>query len=235
MKKLLIPVFSLLLLSQLLTSCNSDQKELTPNAISDVYIRTKMDNGIKKYALYAYTSASFEMKTVSYTAPSDNTKSIPLASYDNRYVFSNNVDKEPDYSEVMPTKGEYIFTITSTKDVVMERKNILQDRIADIGTITEAIIADGKLNVKWGKVEKSDLYILRLLDKDNKEIYSTNYLSSETIDFSISDRDKYWLIDDGSISNVAKVKLMTILFENPKYFRQNEIQSIGISIFDIVK
>ena len=229
MKKILLPVFSLLVCGLSFTSCDDSDNNVTPDAVGDVYVKTIKDGETTKYALYAYCSANYKMETVSIATPDD--ASIELAATNNPYTFNNYGDDEnmPEFTETLPLEGKYTFNITSTDEEIMTRENTLSSKVVDIPVVTEAIIKDDKINVTWEEEDNNDAFILRLLDKDDNVIYSTPFLKDDTTTLEITNYTNGWVTDDYKIENVTKVKVLTVLFENSEDPDTSEIQSIGES------
>lgn len=234
MKRKLLSIISIGMLAAVITSCN-ESNDITPNVLGDVYVKVKTISDKTQYALYGYAYSNVALKSASIKTPVDDAEVITLNAIENQTnVFTNYTSTDALYSEVIPAAGDYAFTIKTNDDIDFNVTDNLKDELASIPVITKSIVEDSKISIEWTETANVDAYIIRFLDVDNKEIFTTNYITKTTLTLSISDETAGWL-DTKSIDNAVKVKLMGVKFENSTSPGRYNLQSISEGFKDIEK
>jgi len=224
MKRKLITIVSIALMSTIFISCEEDN-EITPTAFCDAYIKVTNIADKTQYALYGYVYSNVALQSASFETPAEET--INLSAHNNNsYVFSNYANDEELYGDAIPTKGEYSFTVTTKDNKIIERTDVLSEEIATIPVITKSIISDSDVTAEWTETINADYYIVRLLDKDNKEIFTTDFISKSTLKQTI-EKDTYGWFDGKSLSDAVKLKIMAIKFEDSDSPSTYDVQSIA--------
>jgi hypothetical protein len=205
------------------SSCENDENEVIPDAICDVYIKVIKDGDQNKYSIFARAYSNFIIDNANVTTP--NNKVFDLAKQDlSPYYFTYYTDK---LSEVAPVEGNYTFNVNSNKGIKIKRINKMTNEVAEIPIINSCVLAEDELSIKWEESETTDFYIIRLLDKDNKIIFSNEYLkNNKTVSETITDNSKGWLINK-KLTDVVSITFMAAIFENKLNPSLFYIQSIA--------
>lgn len=209
MKKLSLTI--LLISVFIFSGCEKGNDNFVPDAICDVYVKAIKDEGKTKYALFARTFTNFGIKSASVKTPDDEIKELTKRN-NIPNIFDYYKDNIEAYSEVVPTKGNYTFTVTSNDDISLSKVNILNEDIANFPVISSCKITDNTLNVTWDKNEDTDFYILNICAKDSTVIYSNEFIKNlETM--AINNNSKGWYVDK-TLTHASFVRLMAAKFDN---------------------
>ncbi|MGB5988636.1 MAG: hypothetical protein WBG43_02700 [Marinifilaceae bacterium] len=209
MKKLSLTI--LLISVFIFSGCEKEKDNFVPDAICDVYVKAIKDEGKTKYALFARTFANFGIKSASVKTPDNKIKELTKRN-NIPNIFDYYKDNIEAYSEVVPTKGNYTFTVTTNDDINISRVNQLNENIADFPVISSCKITDNSLNVTWDENEDTDFYILNLYAQDKTLIFSNEFIkNSQTI--NINNNSKGWYTDK-KLADAFSVKLMAAKFDN---------------------
>lgn len=232
MKRKLLSIISIAILATMFTSCD-ESDDITPTVLGDVYVKVKTISDKTQYALYAYTYANVAIKSASITQPSDEVITLKVVENQTN-VFSNFTNTDELYSDVIPTKGDYAFSVQTTDDVDFNIIDVLSDDIASVPVISSATLVDSEITVEWAEATNVDYYILRFVDVDNKEIFTTDYLPTTTLTKTITSDIEGWSTNK-SMDDAVKVLVMALKFENSDAPGSYDLQSIAEGYKDIEK
>jgi hypothetical protein len=184
-KRFLKSTLFVLLAGVVLVSCNDD--EIPFEVYTDVLvINKKVDNVVKKApAYYAYGNKSLKSASVALPGNSDT---ISLAAHPgSTYTFI----KEPaaaDFKDVPPAEGNYKFKVTAGSGEALEMTDAFDYTGLPLPQITKDTFSGSpsSLLVEWAAVTGADGYFVKMLDTDEKLIFSGYVVSSTTLKYIVS-------------------------------------------------
>lgn len=216
----------------LFTSCEEDEKEITPDVICDAYIKVLKDGDQSKYALFARAYSNYVIDNANVKTPSE--KTIDLGKQDlSPYFFSFYTDEIDEFSEEIPAEGDYTFSVNSKDGISLTRVNKVTEEVAEVPVVTLCELTKTELNIKWEESKTADFFIIRLYDKNNKLIFSKEYIKNEkTVSDTITNNSKGWY-EDNYLADAVSIKLMAVILENKLNPDLFYIQSIAETSKDI--
>jgi hypothetical protein len=164
--------------------------DVEKEAISDVYVVTKILNGDTLYALDSYVNSNDIMTAVSLKYP-ESSREISLTKYTSSYFERAGIDSL--FTKQKPIAGNYIFTINYEDGTNVTTVNNLTNKIAKFVTVKKAEPADGggAMNIEWSKDTNADKYIIQILKK-NVIVFSSTQLDSVYSGATISTYTTGW-------------------------------------------
>lgn len=165
-----------------LVSCEDDDPEPL-QAVVDVMIQDLKTEAGTRYGLVIYATSNYEMKSVKVTGPGTNGKVYNLTATADKRQFAFEMEAG-DYTVALPSKGDYLFEITSVNDEKLTMKDIVGDeKLAPI-VIKTATLASQKLKTTWDKVAGAEAYIVNLRSADKSQLlFSSSYLADDKVEY----------------------------------------------------
>lgn len=184
-KRFLKSTLFVLLAGLVLVSCNDD--EVAFEVHTDVLvINKKVGDVVKKApAYYAYGNKSLKSASVAFPGNSDT---IPLAVHPgSSFTFM----KEPvaaDFKDVPPAEGNYKFTVIAGSGEELEMTDAFDYTGLPLPQITKDTFSGSpaSLLVEWAAVTGADGYFVKMLDTDEKLIFSGKIVTSTTLKYVVS-------------------------------------------------
>jgi len=173
-KKFVFYLFFSLFMVGILSSClNLDVEK---EAISDVYIISKIENGDTLYALNSYVNSNDYLSSVSLKFP-ESSEEIKLTKCTSSYFERAGIDSL--FTKQKPQAGNYIFTINYEDGTSVTSINKLTDKIAGFVTVKKAepVEGGGAMSIEWSKDTNADKYMIQILKKD-VVVFSSGQLDS---------------------------------------------------------
>ncbi len=160
--------------------------------VADVIIQDmKTDAGIK-YGIVIYASANYDIASVKVTAPGTPGKIYQLTATSNKMQFVY-TPLASDYTTDMPVKGDYSIELVTTAGETLSGKDVVGEEKLTPIVIKSATMTSQTLKTTWDKVTGADAYVVRLYSANKAElIYSSNYISSDVVDYEFSSSSSGW-------------------------------------------
>ena len=177
--------FLVLLSGAAIVSCNDSETPL--EAFADVLVINKKVNDVVKRAPAYYVYGNQGLESASVTLPG-NSDTITLAGFSgSSFTFL----KEPvaaDFKDVTPSEGNYKFTVKSKDGEELKVTDAFDFEGLPLPQIKKDtfVVSTATLNVEWAAVTGTDGYFVKLLDTDEKLIFSGYVVSSSTLKYSVS-------------------------------------------------
>lgn len=213
------------------SSCDTDSTKVEFEGAGDIYVRCQKIDDVVNYAPVFYAYSNNYMTSA--TAKHSDTDS-PLISLEQEGNNASNFASLPttkEYSTVDVKNGLYNFTLTSTKNEVLNVADKLLDlRISPIEISKfEYIKAEHKLNLKWGTVENRDIYHVKISESiDGQIIYSSNRLNNNSLTVTPTSTgwNKNYTMETGTIYtiSVSAYKFENSTTQNGYHINQESVE-----------
>jgi hypothetical protein len=183
--KFLGKTFLVLLSGAAIVSCSDS--EIPLEVFADVMvINKKVDNAVKRApAYYAYGNQSIQSASVALPSTSEI---VELGAYPGSSYTFYRQPEAADYEDVPPADGNYEFTVKAQTGEIMEVTDVFDFEGLTIPQIKKDTFVGSPvvLNVEWAAVTGSDGYFVKLLDTDEKLVFSGYIVSSSTLKYTVS-------------------------------------------------
>jgi hypothetical protein len=230
--------FMFVLSTAIFTSCLKDPEPLALEALPDVFIQRKVQEGEEKYALAFWVLGNKELESVVVDGPDEQTWELEKDNATNR-IFSF-FPSESDYSVNKPPTGNYKFSITSiqTNEAPIMLTDKLEDKELGAMVIDSVIFTNSKLKTSWQTLANADAYHLRMYDDTGKLIYVSPKMTKSKKDHSFGVTDQGWKIQGTKAENgkTYQIELLAILYESTSTSNNEDynVQFISIASTEIV-
>lgn len=169
-----------------LNSCNDDNETPDFAAVSDVYMQKITVDDQEKYAPVFYVYANRNLKEVSVIAPGEEEKTYTLEKNgENSNLFVWNPTDE-DFTTEKTEEGDYTFTITSSKDELLQGIDKLTEDEIDAIKIDkfDYEASTHSFDISWNEIEDAKVYVVKIITKEDKDqLYISTGLDENSLEF----------------------------------------------------
>jgi len=206
--------------------CNKEtQSKFDVN--SDAYIIRKNIDGEVKSATTFYVYANQSISSATVTPPAGQGEPFHLSrSEESSFTFQ----KEPSAAEFKSetaAPGLYVFDIESSEGVKVQQVDELEIFNLQVPVITSTTFepANMALTVKWDSVANADGYVVKLLTKEERAVFTSYSVSPKTTELSINSANGHWSTQIYSGDKI-KLNVQAFIFDSDATLVDN-IYNIG--------
>ncbi len=219
-------------------ACIEDPEPVALDVVVDAFVQKTMQDGEEKYALAFWSFANKSLESVSAEGPDDETWELEKEA-GSSLVFKL-FPETAQYTDSMPTPGDYTFTITSTQsdEAPVTIIDKLENKDLSAVTIDSTQYANSKLKITWTEVEDADDYLVRLYDDEDNLIFVSPSIADNKTDYSFGNNDAGWAsaTDKALTGESYRIELLALLYESTSTSANEgyNIQFISIASKEIV-
>lgn len=194
MKNISTKITLIFVIPLLLVTCNKDDENADFMVYADVYVISKLIDGIPKDATAMYVMGNRNLEAVQVIPPGNTGNTIQLqpdAASGQTFSFE---PEEQDFLSGIPDYGNYLFVIEGPGNEVVEQTDVLQPVNLEIPQIVSTSFNSNTrtLSVMWNAASNADGIIIKLVERQMHDIYSSFILAPATTEFNISTADGHW-------------------------------------------
>ncbi len=186
-----LEIFTIVLLSVLLASCNKDSKEAT--GVGDVLVVAKNVGGSTVYgiSIYAYTFSSFQSVTVANNSVADHTYTLKSnQGYKTNFYYETT---GAEFTATKPDAATYKFSAVFENGTTDEFEDILTDKVLAPPTVTKCEYNATKhmLETTWTALTNADSYAINIFD-GSTAVFGSTELANTVKTYSVSASGAGW-------------------------------------------
>jgi len=185
-------LFILFLIVAGLASCNDDDDVAPFQVIGEAIIVKRVINQETQYARYFYAYGNQPMASAKVDLPEGDTSTLSAADQ-KKYTYYD-LPELADFTDTVPPVGQFKFTVVN-EDIEHFDTETLKFNDLAIPVIDSVSYSNQKIYVGWEipTTGKPDSYLVRLVDSENKIVFSGVLLANTADKYLIEASSNGWL------------------------------------------
>lgn len=208
-----IKIFTIVLLTLLVASCNKGENQAT--GVGDVLIVAKKSgaNTVYGISLYSYTFSAFKSVTAVSTAAPEKTYTLKAnQNYKTNFYYET---PDAEFTATKPAATTFNFSAIFENGATHEFQDILTDKSLEVPVIEkcEYSATNHRLDINWAALTNADSYAINILD-GSTTVFGSLELANSVKSYSISGNGGGWASGFTPVSGKTyKVKILAFLYE----------------------
>lgn len=219
-------------------SCIEDPEPAALDVVVDAFVQKTVQDGEEKYAPAFWTFANKSLESATVEGPDDETWELEKDA-GSSLVFSL-FPETTQYTDSMPTPGDYTFTVTSTQsdEAPVNIVDKVENNELSAVTIDSTLFNESRLKITWEDVEDADNYLVRLYDDSDNLLFVSPAIADNKTDYSFGNNDAGWAsaTTKATAGENYRIELLALLYESTSTSANKDynLQFISFASKDIV-